>query len=217
MLFTSWGWSVQTSFGWSEQRVDSMKGFMGQETWDILILKNRHTFHWGFKLLWRKWNISVDHVSFLIPLSDFCSSSMSLLVWAATVSAVLVYLIPSLHHFHAASRHSTFFSHCTPQIDVRCLYCVWKKEDQWCKIHGFSPFFCLSCSCLSVHPERQLANSMTSSSSLSPSVSGISKELVEMRHLVQFPEEIACILTEQEQQLYQRVGWTYTHISGSKI
>lgn len=57
-----------------------------------------------------------------------------------------------------------------------------------------------------VLPERQMANSMTSSSSLSPSLSGISKELVEMRHLVQFPEEIACILTEQEQQLYQRVG-----------
>uniref|UniRef100_A0A8C4HE45 Phosphoinositide phospholipase C n=1 Tax=Dicentrarchus labrax TaxID=13489 RepID=A0A8C4HE45_DICLA len=54
--------------------------------------------------------------------------------------------------------------------------------------------------------ERQLANSMTSSSSsIPPSVSGISKELAEVRHLVQFPEEIACILTEQEQQLYQRV------------
>ncbi|XP_037547362.1 1-phosphatidylinositol 4,5-bisphosphate phosphodiesterase epsilon-1 [Nematolebias whitei] len=53
--------------------------------------------------------------------------------------------------------------------------------------------------------ERQLANSMTSSNSLSPSVSGISKELAELRHLIQFPEEIACILTEQEQQLYQQV------------
>uniref|UniRef100_A0A8C9X9V5 Phosphoinositide phospholipase C n=1 Tax=Sander lucioperca TaxID=283035 RepID=A0A8C9X9V5_SANLU len=53
--------------------------------------------------------------------------------------------------------------------------------------------------------ERQLVNSMTSSGSLPPSVSGISKELVDVRHLVQFPEEIACILTEQEQQLYQRV------------
>ncbi|XP_061911649.1 1-phosphatidylinositol 4,5-bisphosphate phosphodiesterase epsilon-1 isoform X2 [Entelurus aequoreus] len=56
--------------------------------------------------------------------------------------------------------------------------------------------------------ERQLANSMTSSSSsstLPPSVSGISKELAELQHLVQFPEEIACILTEQEQQLYQQV------------
>ncbi|XP_077406391.1 1-phosphatidylinositol 4,5-bisphosphate phosphodiesterase epsilon-1 isoform X2 [Vanacampus margaritifer] len=52
--------------------------------------------------------------------------------------------------------------------------------------------------------ERQLANSMTSSA-LPASVSGISKELAELRHLVQFPEEIACILTEQEQQLYQRV------------
>ncbi|XP_068610524.1 1-phosphatidylinositol 4,5-bisphosphate phosphodiesterase epsilon-1 [Brachionichthys hirsutus] len=53
--------------------------------------------------------------------------------------------------------------------------------------------------------ERQLVSSMTSSSSLPPAVSGISKELAEMRHLVQFPEEIACILAEQEQQLYQRV------------
>ncbi|XP_029953283.1 1-phosphatidylinositol 4,5-bisphosphate phosphodiesterase epsilon-1 isoform X2 [Salarias fasciatus] len=53
--------------------------------------------------------------------------------------------------------------------------------------------------------KRQLANSMSSSSTLPPSVSGISKELAELRHLVQFPEEIACILTEQEQQLYQQV------------
>ncbi|XP_026171257.1 1-phosphatidylinositol 4,5-bisphosphate phosphodiesterase epsilon-1 isoform X3 [Mastacembelus armatus] len=53
--------------------------------------------------------------------------------------------------------------------------------------------------------ERQLANSMTSSSPLPPSVSGNSKELAELHHLVQFPEEIACILTEQEQQLYQQV------------
>lgn len=63
-------------------------------------------------------------------------------------------------------------------------------------------------SCLFLKPERQLANSMNSSSSLPPSVSGISKELAELRQLVQFPEEIACILTEQEQQLYQRVGRT---------
>uniref|UniRef100_A0A3Q2YJB7 Phosphoinositide phospholipase C n=1 Tax=Hippocampus comes TaxID=109280 RepID=A0A3Q2YJB7_HIPCM len=53
--------------------------------------------------------------------------------------------------------------------------------------------------------ERQLATSMTSSGALPASVSGISKELAELRHLVQFPEEIACILTEQEQRLYQRV------------
>uniref|UniRef100_A0A3P9MIG5 Phosphoinositide phospholipase C n=1 Tax=Oryzias latipes TaxID=8090 RepID=A0A3P9MIG5_ORYLA len=53
--------------------------------------------------------------------------------------------------------------------------------------------------------ERQLANSMTSSISLPQNVSGISKELAELRHLIQFPEEIACILTEQEQQLYQQV------------
>ncbi|XP_061665824.1 1-phosphatidylinositol 4,5-bisphosphate phosphodiesterase epsilon-1 isoform X2 [Syngnathoides biaculeatus] len=53
--------------------------------------------------------------------------------------------------------------------------------------------------------ERQLANSMTSGGALPASVSGISKELADLRHLVQFPEEIACILTEQEQHLYQRV------------
>uniref|UniRef100_A0A8C7YYI6 Phosphoinositide phospholipase C n=1 Tax=Oryzias sinensis TaxID=183150 RepID=A0A8C7YYI6_9TELE len=53
--------------------------------------------------------------------------------------------------------------------------------------------------------ERQLANSMTSSIALPQNVSGISKELAELRHLIQFPEEIACILTEQEQQLYQQV------------
>ncbi|XP_036072994.1 1-phosphatidylinositol 4,5-bisphosphate phosphodiesterase epsilon-1 isoform X4 [Oryzias melastigma] len=53
--------------------------------------------------------------------------------------------------------------------------------------------------------KRQLANSMTSSISLPQNVSGISKELAELRHLIQFPEEIACILTEQEQQLYQQV------------
>lgn len=56
-----------------------------------------------------------------------------------------------------------------------------------------------------VFSERQLANNMTSST-LPPSVSGISKELAELRQLVQFPEEIAVILTEQEQQLYQRVS-----------
>ncbi|XP_031435387.1 1-phosphatidylinositol 4,5-bisphosphate phosphodiesterase epsilon-1-like isoform X3 [Clupea harengus] len=36
-------------------------------------------------------------------------------------------------------------------------------------------------------------------------VSGISKELVELRHLIQFPEEVAAVLTEQELQLYRRV------------
>ncbi|KAI4893550.1 hypothetical protein NFI96_004194 [Prochilodus magdalenae] len=46
---------------------------------------------------------------------------------------------------------------------------------------------------------------MASSSSLSSSVTGISKELADLRHLIQFPEEIASILTEQEQQLYRRV------------
>ena len=57
---------------------------------------------------------------------------------------------------------------------------------------------------------------MTSSGSLPPSVSGISKELADVRHLVQFPEEIACILTEQEQQLYQRVRGR-KHMSGRNV
>ncbi|XP_076856802.1 1-phosphatidylinositol 4,5-bisphosphate phosphodiesterase epsilon-1 isoform X2 [Brachyhypopomus gauderio] len=52
--------------------------------------------------------------------------------------------------------------------------------------------------------ERQLGGSMASQGSLSPGVTGISKELADLRHLVQFPEEIASILTEQEQQLYRR-------------
>lgn len=45
----------------------------------------------------------------------------------------------------------------------------------------------------------------SSVSTLPPSVTGISKELADLRHLVQFPEEIAAILTDQEQRLYRRV------------
>uniref|UniRef100_W5KBX6 Phosphoinositide phospholipase C n=1 Tax=Astyanax mexicanus TaxID=7994 RepID=W5KBX6_ASTMX len=52
---------------------------------------------------------------------------------------------------------------------------------------------------------KEFCSSMASSSSLSSSVTGISKELADLRHLIQFPEEIASILTEQEQQLYRRV------------
>ncbi|KAI5617659.1 1-phosphatidylinositol 4,5-bisphosphate phosphodiesterase epsilon-1 isoform X8, partial [Silurus asotus] len=53
--------------------------------------------------------------------------------------------------------------------------------------------------------ERQLCGSMASSGLLSPGVTGTSKELADLRQLIQFPEEIASILTEQEQQLYRRV------------
>lgn len=53
--------------------------------------------------------------------------------------------------------------------------------------------------------ERQMCGSMASSGSLSSGVTGISKELADLRQLIQFPEEIASILTEQEQQLYRRV------------
>ncbi|XP_042312771.1 1-phosphatidylinositol 4,5-bisphosphate phosphodiesterase epsilon-1 isoform X2 [Sceloporus undulatus] len=53
--------------------------------------------------------------------------------------------------------------------------------------------------------ERQLSSSMAGSNALTSTVAGISKELVELQHLIQFPEEVASILTEQEQDLYRRV------------
>ncbi|KAJ8264365.1 hypothetical protein GJAV_G00148300 [Gymnothorax javanicus] len=53
--------------------------------------------------------------------------------------------------------------------------------------------------------ERQLCGAVAASGIMPVSVAGISKELADLQHLVQFPEEIASILTEQEQQLYQRV------------
>ncbi|XP_062988959.1 1-phosphatidylinositol 4,5-bisphosphate phosphodiesterase epsilon-1 isoform X2 [Elgaria multicarinata webbii] len=53
--------------------------------------------------------------------------------------------------------------------------------------------------------ERQLSSSMAGSNALTSTVAGISKELVELQHLIQFPEEIASILTEQEQDLYRKV------------
>uniref|UniRef100_A0A8C3PST0 Phosphoinositide phospholipase C n=1 Tax=Calidris pygmaea TaxID=425635 RepID=A0A8C3PST0_9CHAR len=53
--------------------------------------------------------------------------------------------------------------------------------------------------------ERQACTSMASPSALPSSVAGISKELMELQHLIQFPEEVASILTEQEQDLYRKV------------
>ncbi|NXA34544.1 PLCE1 phosphodiesterase, partial [Eudromia elegans] len=53
--------------------------------------------------------------------------------------------------------------------------------------------------------ERQVCTSMAGSSVLPSNVAGISKELVELQHLIQFPEEVASILTEQEQELYRKV------------
>ncbi|XP_048407392.1 1-phosphatidylinositol 4,5-bisphosphate phosphodiesterase epsilon-1 isoform X2 [Stegostoma tigrinum] len=53
--------------------------------------------------------------------------------------------------------------------------------------------------------ERQLCITMAGSSTLPSNVTGISKELADLRHLIQFPEEIASILTEQEQELYRKV------------
>ena len=47
--------------------------------------------------------------------------------------------------------------------------------------------------------------SMLVSSALPPNMMDISKELAELCHLIQFPEEIARILTEQERQLYRRI------------
>ncbi|XP_015201851.2 1-phosphatidylinositol 4,5-bisphosphate phosphodiesterase epsilon-1 isoform X3 [Lepisosteus oculatus] len=53
--------------------------------------------------------------------------------------------------------------------------------------------------------ERQVCGTMAGSSTLPSNMTGINKELADLRHLIQFPEEIASILTEQEQQLYRRV------------
>ncbi|XP_027765256.1 1-phosphatidylinositol 4,5-bisphosphate phosphodiesterase epsilon-1 isoform X2 [Empidonax traillii] len=53
--------------------------------------------------------------------------------------------------------------------------------------------------------ERQACTSMAGSSVLPSNVAGISRELIELQHLIQFPEEVASILTEQEQELYRKV------------
>nr|XP_005991625.1 PREDICTED: 1-phosphatidylinositol 4,5-bisphosphate phosphodiesterase epsilon-1 isoform X2 [Latimeria chalumnae] len=53
--------------------------------------------------------------------------------------------------------------------------------------------------------ERQVYTTMAGSNTLPSNVTGISKELTDLRHLIQFPEEIASILTEQEQELYRKV------------
>lgn len=46
---------------------------------------------------------------------------------------------------------------------------------------------------------------MAGSNAVPSNVAGISKELIELQHLIQFPEEVASILTEQEQDLYRKV------------
>lgn len=54
-------------------------------------------------------------------------------------------------------------------------------------------------------PERQPGTSMANSSPVPSSSAGISKELIDLQPLIQFPEEVASILTEQEQNIYRRV------------
>lgn len=46
---------------------------------------------------------------------------------------------------------------------------------------------------------------MANSSALPSSSAGISKELIDLQPLIQFPEEVASILMEQEQNIYRRV------------
>lgn len=46
---------------------------------------------------------------------------------------------------------------------------------------------------------------MATSNFQTASAAGLSKELVELQHLIQFPEEIATILTDQEQAIYRKV------------
>uniref|UniRef100_A0A8C6RN07 Phosphoinositide phospholipase C n=1 Tax=Nannospalax galili TaxID=1026970 RepID=A0A8C6RN07_NANGA len=53
--------------------------------------------------------------------------------------------------------------------------------------------------------ERQPGTSMANSSVLPSSSAGISKELIDLQPLIQFPEEVASILTEQEQSIYRKV------------
>ncbi|XP_036742232.2 1-phosphatidylinositol 4,5-bisphosphate phosphodiesterase epsilon-1 isoform X3 [Manis pentadactyla] len=53
--------------------------------------------------------------------------------------------------------------------------------------------------------ERQPGTSMANSSALPSSSAGISKELLDLQPLIQFPEEVASILMEQEQNIYRRV------------
>ncbi|XP_066456797.1 1-phosphatidylinositol 4,5-bisphosphate phosphodiesterase epsilon-1 isoform X3 [Eleutherodactylus coqui] len=53
--------------------------------------------------------------------------------------------------------------------------------------------------------ERQPCSTMAASNSQTASAVGLSKELVDLQHLIQFPEEIASILTDQEQDIYRKV------------
>ncbi|XP_051002378.1 1-phosphatidylinositol 4,5-bisphosphate phosphodiesterase epsilon-1-like [Acomys russatus] len=53
--------------------------------------------------------------------------------------------------------------------------------------------------------ERQPGTSMASSNPVPSSSAGISKELIDLQPLIQFPEEVASILTEQEQNIYRKV------------
>ncbi|XP_075072536.1 1-phosphatidylinositol 4,5-bisphosphate phosphodiesterase epsilon-1 isoform X2 [Mixophyes fleayi] len=46
---------------------------------------------------------------------------------------------------------------------------------------------------------------MASPNTQTDSAVGLSKELVDLQHLIQFPEEIASILTDQEQEIYRKV------------
>ncbi|KAL4841733.1 hypothetical protein H8958_013779 [Nasalis larvatus] len=54
-------------------------------------------------------------------------------------------------------------------------------------------------------PERQPGPSVANSNTLPSSSAGISKELIDLQPLIQFPEEVASILMEQEQSIYRRV------------
>lgn len=46
---------------------------------------------------------------------------------------------------------------------------------------------------------------MANSNAFPSSSAGISKELIDLQPLIQFPEEVASILTEQEQNIYRKV------------
>ncbi|XP_075697533.1 1-phosphatidylinositol 4,5-bisphosphate phosphodiesterase epsilon-1 isoform X2 [Rhinoderma darwinii] len=66
------------------------------------------------------------------------------------------------------------------------------------------PLFCGSTG-RTMLKERQPCSTMAASNSQTASAVGLSKELVDLQHLIQFPEEIASILTVQEQEIYRKV------------
>ncbi|XP_051968281.1 1-phosphatidylinositol 4,5-bisphosphate phosphodiesterase epsilon-1-like isoform X2 [Xyrauchen texanus] len=105
-----------------------------------------------------------------------------------------------------ASPHQIRFRACSPRTSIAGhLSGALLEATATVGARSSFPSFTLGSTDRAMLKERQLCSSMASSTILPSAVTGISKELADLRHLIQFPEEIATILTEQEQQLYRRV------------